>query len=126
MRQLTLSVVSLVVCTAVWAQDTTEAPDPPAIPTAAERAAAEEAAKQQGTPERANEEDAGVARTRQTVEGNTTVTEYSRAGHIYSLKMKQDYGPPQYLDAEPDGRMEPTNQDLYDDVNIPKWRLGNW
>lgn len=126
MRQTILSLVLLAVSTALWAQSSSDAPDPPAIPTKEERAKAEAAAKQ-ADPEATGEEvdDVGI-QAKQTVEGSTTVTEYSRGGLVYSVKMKQKYGATQYLDVKGDGQLQPTPEELYDNVNLPKWKLGNW
>jgi hypothetical protein len=130
MRQLILCVVLMSVWTAVPAQDSTEVPNPPAIPSEEERAKAEEAARayeaRQKTPEPHGNAPYGP-RERKTVEGSTSVTEYSRSGHVYSLKIKPGKAPTQYVDAPGDGQLEPpTNEDLPENYNLPKWRVGSW
>lgn len=130
MRQLILSLVLMSTWIVVSAQDSTEVPNPPAIPTDEEREHAEQAARefqaQQSTPSEDEKSPYGPGE-RKTVEGSTSVTEYSRGGHVYSIKIKPGQAPTQYLDAPGDGQLEPpTNEGLSDDYNLPKWRLGHW
>ena len=129
MRQLILSMVLMSTWTVVSAQDSTEVPNPPAIPTDEERVRAEEAAREyqarQGSPSPHTETPYGL-RERKIVEGSTTVTEYSRGGHVYSLKIKPGQGPTQYLDSPGDEELERPNESLPDNPNLPKWRLGSW
>lgn len=130
MRQLFLSLVLMSAWIAAFAQDSTEVPNPPAIPTEEERERAEQAAREyrEQQPATASEGKApyGLGE-RKTVEGSTTVTEYSRGGHVYSLKIKSGQAPTQYVDAPGDGQLQPpTNEELPDNYNLPKWRLGHW
>lgn len=129
MRHLIFSLVLMSTSTVAFAQDFTEVPDPPAIPTDEERERAEQAAREyearQGTPSPHIETPYGL-RERKIVEGSTTVTEYSRGGHVYSLKIKPGQGPTQYLDSPGDGQLEPPDESLPDNTNLPKWRLGSW
>lgn len=130
MRQLILSLVLMATWTAAPAQDSTEVPNPPAIPTDEERERADQAARdfqaQQTSPSPHSDTPYGP-HERKTVEGSTTVTEYSRGGHVYSMKIKPGQAPTQYVDAPGDGQLDrPTNEELFDDYNLPKWRLGNW
>lgn len=130
MRQLILSLVLMATWIVVSAQDSTEVPNPPAIPTDEERASAEQAAREyqaRQTPPSPHTETAYGLRERKTVEGTTTVTEYSRGGHVYSMKIKPGQAPTQYVDAPGDGQLErPTNEEMPDNYNLPKWRLGSW
>jgi len=130
MRQLILSMVLMSTWIVVSAQDSTEVPNPPAIPTDEERVRAEQAAQeyqaQQASPSEDEKSPYGLGE-RMTVEGNTSVTEYSRGGHVYSMKIKPGQAPTQYVDAPGDGQLEPpTNEGLSTDYNLPKWRLGHW
>lgn len=113
-----------------FAQDSTEVPDPPAIPTDEERALAEEAAREyQAEQADADADDKSKygPNERKTVEGSTSVTEYSRGGHVYSMKIKPGQAPTQYVDAPGDGQLQPsTNEEMPDNYNLPKWRLGHW
>lgn len=110
-----------------WAQDSAEVPDPPAIPTAEERARAEQAAKQYATEEDQPEEEIGRVQTRESVVGGNTVTEFSRGGHVFMLKVKPKNAPAQYIDeALPGGQLTPNDPGLSEDTNLPKWRLGSF
>jgi len=129
--RLILGVVLIFPWTASFAQDTTEVPNPPAIPTEQERVSAEQAAGEYLEKQRAQSPGGSAldgAYEREYVEGDTTVTEYGRGNRVYSLKIKPGQGPTQYLDSPGDGQLEssPANEGLSDDVNLPKWRLGHW
>ena len=130
MRQLILSLVLMSTWIVVSAQDSTEVPNPPAIPTDEERALAEQAAREFQARESSlsgDEKSPYGLGERKTVEGSTSVTEYSRGVHVYSIKIKSGQAPTQYLDAPGDGQLEPqTNEGLSTDYNLPKWRLGHW
>ena len=130
MRQLFLSLILMSAWIAASAQDSTEVPNPPAIPTDEERQRAEQAAReyrdQQPAAAAEGKTPYGLGE-RETVEGSTAVTEYSRGGHVYSLKIKPGQAPTQYVDAPGDGQLQPpTNEELPENYNLPKWRLGHW
>jgi len=129
MRQLILSLLLMFAWAASPAQDASEVPNPPSIPTEEERARAEQAASEQAAQQRASslpEDNPGGVDQRTVEEGDTTVTEFSRGGRVYSLKIKSGQGPTQYLDDREDKQLGRTNEGLSDDVNLPKWRLGRW
>ena len=130
MRQLILSLLLMSAWTVASAQDSTEVPDPPAIPTDEERSRAEQAAREIETvrgPPSPHSDTPYEPRERKVVEGSTAVTEYSRGGHVYSMKIKPGQAPTQYVDAPGDGQIQPsTNEELPDNYNLPKWRLGSW
>ena len=129
MRQLILGLLLLFAWGASPAQDAADVPNPPAIPTEEERARAEQAASEYAAQQRASslpdDNPRGVGE-RTVEEGETTVTEFSRGGQVYSLKIKSGQGPTQYLDKRDDKQLGRTNEGLSDDVNLPKWRLGHW
>ena len=98
-------------------------PEPPPIPPDSERA----------LPPRGDsagrEDPAAPAGERviERVEGDRTITEYRRHGQVYMYKVKPKNGPAQYwIDREGDGQFQPHETDISDDVNLPKWRIGNW
>lgn len=128
MRQIITSVLLMVVWSALPAQETTEVPNPPAIPTPEERAAAEEKAKQY-TEENEKEQGRQVQGVdiKQTVVGDSTVTEYSRGGQVHMIKVKPKNMPPQYIDEnEPGGSLQHNDNGLSEDVALPKWKIGSW
>lgn len=129
MRPLILGLLLMFAWVASPAQEATEVPNPPAIPTDDERARAEQAASEYAAQQRTVSPDSdnpGGVSERTVEEGSTTVTEYSRGGQVYSLKIKPGQGPTQYLDKRDDKQIERTNEGLSDEVNLPKWRLGHW
>lgn len=127
MRQTIVSLVLLSTGMVAWAQEAVEVPNPPAIPTDEERARAEAAAKQAATEDdEANAEGSAGIEEKKTVEGSTTITEYSRGGQVYSFKLKQKYGATQYFDVQGDGQLEPANEELSTETNLPKWKITNW
>lgn len=129
MRQLIIGISMTMLCAALSAQETVTVPDPPAIPTPEERARADEAAKQYNAGQEEEQDDEAVVGvdTRETVVGDATVTEYSRAGQVHMLKVKPKHMPPQYIDQnQPGGSLEPQNDDMSQDVNLPKWKIGSW
>lgn len=130
MRQLILSLVLMFTWIVVSAQDSADVPNPPAIPTEEERERAEQAAREYQSGQASSSEEDQTAyglKERKTIEGSTSVTEYSRGGHVYSMKIKPGQAPTQYVDAPGDGQLQPsTNEELPDSYNLPKWRLGHW
>lgn len=66
------------------------------------------------------------ANTRQ--EFGQTITEYERHGDVYLMTVKPRVGPTQYWnDPDGDGQFQRQNSDdLDENVNLPKWRLGGW
>ena len=125
---LILGMVLLPLWTLSWAQDSTEVPDPPSIPTEEELARAAQAAKQQ-EPKDEERERVGVE-TRETVVGASTVTEYSRGGQVFLLRVKPKNAPEQYIDESlPGGELIPDDPDGISEsyqTNLPKWRLGSF
>ena len=131
MRQLIVSAALLAVYAIALAQETVEVPNPPAIPTEEERARAEQAAKQYTTEEGTDieEEDLGRVQTREFVVGNNTITEFSRGGHVFMLKVKPKNAPAQYIDESlPGGNLTPSDPGISENTqtNLPKWRLGSF
>ena len=129
MRQLIVSAALVAVWAIALAQDTVEVPNPPAIPTEEERTRAEQAAKQYATEEDQEEEDLGRVQTREFVEGNNTITEFSRGGHVFMLKVKPKNAPAQYIDESlPGGNLTPSDPGISENTqtNLPKWRLGSF
>lgn len=122
---------SLSWCMLSWAQDSTEVPDPPSIPTQEERSRAEQAAKYEGTPGGSTTvgADRSAVQTSETVVGSSTVTEFSRGGHVFMLRVKPKNAPAQYIDESlPGGRLIPNDPGISEDTqtNLPKWRLGSF
>ena len=121
-----IGAVLLPLCSSSWAQDSTEVPDPPSIPTEEERARAEQAAKQQPAAEEA---ETPAVQTRETVVGSSKVTEFSRAGQVFMLRVKPKNAPAQYIDESlPGGQLNPHDPGISEDTqtNLPKWRLGSF
>ncbi|MDJ0956429.1 MAG: DUF2782 domain-containing protein [Arenicellales bacterium] len=129
MRQLIMSTVLVAVWAIALAQDPVEIPNPPAIPTEEERIRAEQAAKQYATENDQGEEDLGGVQTREFVVGNNTITEFSRGGHVFMLKVKPKNAPAQYIDESmPGGNLTPSDPGISENTqtNLPKWRLGSF
>lgn len=129
MRQLIVSAVLVAVWAISLAQDSVEVPNPPAIPTEEERARAEQAAKQYVTEQEQEEEDLGGVQTRELTVGNNTITEFSRGGHVFMLKVKPKHAPAQYIDESmPGGNLTPSDPGISENTqtNLPKWRLGSF
>jgi hypothetical protein len=57
-----------------------------------------------------------------------TITEYRRGNEIFMMTVKPRYGPKQYWnDPDGDGQFQrSTSDDVSEDMNLPKWRLGGW
>ena len=126
MRPLAIGLLLASVWITSPAQDSTEAPDPPGIPTAEERARSEEAAKRYSAGKEGDAEQRGGVDTRETVEGDSTGTEYSRGGQVHMLKVKPKNAPAQYIDqTQPGGELEPNDDGLGRDSNVPKWKIGS-
>lgn len=108
-----------------WSQDSTEVPNPPSIPTEEERARTEAAAKEQNS--KAAEQRSGVE-TREKSVGSSTVTEFSRGGQVFMLRVKPKNAPAQYIDETlPGGQLTPDDPDgISENTNLPKWRLGSF
>lgn len=129
MRQLIMSAALLAVCTIASAQETVEVPNPPGIPTEEERARAEQAAKQYATEVTEEKGDLGRVQTREFVEGSNTITEFSRGGHVFMLKVKPKNAPAQYIDESmPGGNLTPSDPGISENTqtNLPKWKLGSF
>ena len=129
MRQLFMSVVLVAVWAISLAQDSVEVPNPPAIPTEEERVRAEQAAKQYATEQEQEQEDLGGVQTRELTVGNNTITEFSRGGHVFMLKVKPKHAPAQYIDESmPGGNLTPSDPGISENTqtNLPKWRLGSF
>lgn len=94
--------------------------EPPALPTEEERAKAEAAAKERAElppPEEITERR----------EGNQVITEYRRFGQVYMIKIKPKVGASQYMvDRDGDGRFETKTENLSEEFDLPKWRIGTW
>lgn len=108
-----------------------QVPEPPVIPTAAEheRAAAESPPEQPDVKEGAAEQAPTVTGDQVTerVDGDQIITEYRRRGQLYMVKVKPKNGPAQYwVDRDGDGQLQPGDTEISEDINLPKWRIGNW
>jgi len=115
-------VALLFTCT-VSAQQKEDIPPPPGMPTDAERAKAASEAK--GTTEK--EELPPPEEVTERSKGDEIITEYSRKGQVYMIKIKPKNGPSQYLlDRDGDGQFETKTEDLQQDFNLPKWKIGTW
>ena len=57
-----------------------------------------------------------------------TITEYRRGNDVFLMTVKPRYGPTQYWsDPDGDGQFQrSTSDDVSDEINLPKWRLGGW
>lgn len=57
-----------------------------------------------------------------------TITEYRRGNEIFMMTVKPRFGPKQYWsDPDGDGQFQrSTSDNVSEDVNLPKWRLGSW
>jgi len=105
------------------AQQKEDIPPPPGMPTDAERAKAAAGAK--GTTEK--EELPPPEEVTERSKGDEIITEYSRKGQVYMIKIKPKNGPSQYLlDRDGDGQFETKTEDLQQDFNLPKWKIGSW
>jgi len=94
--------------------------EPPALPTDEQRAKAEAAAKNKAELPPPDE----ITERR---EGDEVITEYRRFGKVYMIKIKPKVGASQYIvDRDGDGRFETKTQDINEEFNLPKWRLGTW
>jgi len=93
---------------------------PPELPTDEQRAKAEAAAKEKAELPPPDE-------ITQREEGDKFITEYRRFGKVYMIKIKPKVGASQYMvDRDGDGRFETKTQDINEEFNLPKWRLGTW
>lgn len=129
MRQLVVSAVLVVAWNTTWAQDSVEVPNPPTIPTAEERARAEQAAKQYATENEQTEDEIGSVQIKESVVGASTITEFSRGGQVFMLKVKPKNAPAQYIDESlPGGSLTPTDPGISEntETNLPKWKLGSF
>jgi len=57
-----------------------------------------------------------------------TITEYERGGRVFLITVEPRVGPTQYWnDPDGDGQFQRRNSDDIDEnVNLPKWRIGGW
>jgi hypothetical protein len=65
---------------------------------------------------------------RQRQEYGQTITEYSRGDRVFLMTVKPRSGPTQYWD-DPDGDgqfQRRTSDDIDENLNLPKWKLGDW
>ncbi len=60
--------------------------------------------------------------------GQATITESRREnGQVYLIEMEHSAGSKMILEEnDSDGKIEPSDNDLDSEPNIPKWRLGRW
>jgi hypothetical protein len=67
-------------------------------------------------------------RVLQRQEYGQTITEYERGGRVFLMTVKPRVGPTQYWeDPDGDGQFQRSNSDNIDEnINLPKWRLGGW
>lgn len=65
---------------------------------------------------------------RERMEHGQIITEYERRGGVYLMTVKPRVGPTQYWnDPDGDGQFQrSTSDDIDENVNLPKWRLGGW
>lgn len=120
-----------------------QVPEPPVIPSAADResAAAEAPAADAATPRADDDRGAPATATGESVdsgaptgeevservEGDQIITEYRRRGQLYMVKVKPKNGPAQYwVDRDGDGQFQRRDTDINEDINLPKWRIGTW
>lgn len=119
---LYISVAFALLCgaTALAQKQALEPLEPPQLPSEAERAKAEAAAKERAElppPEEITERK----------EGDQVVTEYRRFGQVYLIKIKPKVGASQYMvDRDGDGRFETKTENLSEEFDLPKWRIGTW
>lgn len=126
MRHSVLSTALLSLGALSWAQDPAEVPNPPSIPTKEERARAEQSAKHNTSQD--DDRSVGV-QTKETVVGSSTVTEFSRGGQVFMLRVKPKNAPAQYIDESlPGGQLTPDDPGISENTqtNLPKWRLGSF
>lgn len=94
--------------------------EPPPLPTDQQREESAAAAKQK---EDLPPPDEIIERK----EGKELITEYRRFGQVYMIKIRPKNGPSQYMvDRDGDGRFETKTQDINEEFNLPKWRIGTW
>ncbi len=58
--------------------------------------------------------------------GNQTVEVYRRADRLRMMKIDPDDAPAYYLKDRNDGRLDDSHDSMEEDVNLRKWRLGQW
>lgn len=65
---------------------------------------------------------------REREEYGQIITEYERQGGVYLMTVKPRVGPTQYWnDPDGDGQFQrSTSDDIDENLNLPKWRLGGW
>jgi hypothetical protein len=65
---------------------------------------------------------------REREEYGQIITEYERRGGVYLMTVKPRVGPTQYWnDPDGDGQFQrSTSDDIDENLNLPKWRLGGW
>lgn len=104
----------------VMAQQKLEPLEPPELPTDEDRAQADAAAKEKVDLPPPDE----IIEHR---EGKQLITEYRRFGQVYMIKIRPKNGPSQYVvDRDGDGRFETKTENLSEEFNLPKWRIGSW
>lgn len=92
--------------------------------------AAEDGASAPEPPEVASDETGAKTGTvvRERTEHGQVITEYQRRGGVYMMTVKPRVGPTQYWnDPDGDGQFQrSTSDDIDENLNLPKWRLGGW
>ncbi len=90
--------------------------------------AGDPASPEQRPAEREAQERPGTVDIREYEEGTQAITEYRRFGQLYMLKVKPKGLAPLYMiDQYGDGELNRRPaESIEDDVNLPKWRLGNF
>ena len=137
MQTLRSFLILLLVAPWSWATaqraEPADVPVPPPIPSAEERARAQEAGAEQRQAAESDPDQAGreaappLEEVIERVEGDQTITEYRRRGQLYMVKVKPKQGPAQYwLDEDGDGRFQERENGINEEINLPKWRIGNW
>lgn len=59
--------------------------------------------------------------------GNQTIEEFHRGDRLRVMKIDPDEAPAYYLkDRRGDGRLDEGHDSMEEDVNLRKWRLGQW
>lgn len=114
---------ALLLAGGVRAAEDAPAEDAPAPPDSAE----DPAASTTGQQGEAGQPPPPVRAHRREAFGQT-ITEYSRGGRVFLMTVKPRVGPTQYWD-DPDGDgqfQRSTSDNIDENLNLPKWKLGGW
>lgn len=67
-------------------------------------------------------------RVQRRQEAGQTITEYTRGGKVILMTVEPRKGPTQYWqDPDGDGQFQQSTGDAFDEqLNLPKWKLGDW